>query len=215
MQLNDLLIQISTEAGLGENPEPHKSMLLRNLKVVLEEMDGLVTWRCAVIDFSKTVPANANKVLVSNVNLFKPIICRWVDSDSVEHPLTYRELTNYWIEDADYGTDTNDSPTLYTIAGGYIYVGPGVMDAATTITGQARRRLSTNDVDELPAPMLVDGTVKRVAKKGSPESIAAWNGWNLSKSSILTAAARHTGEERDVQPLDPVIARNISYLQSL
>jgi len=215
MDLDPIIKQISIEAGLGENVTPHKSNIQRNLAIVLEEMDSMVNWRCSVMDFSKTVAANSNKALVSNVNLFKPIICRFVDSDSKEHPLTYRELTDYWIEDAKFGTDTNDSPTLYTIAGGYIYVGPGVMSASTSITGQVRRRLTENDVNELPAPMLVDGTVKRMTKAGSPENIRAWNGWNNSVRSIVEASKKHTGEERDVQPLDPVIARNIAYIKSL
>jgi hypothetical protein len=215
MELEPLIQQISVEAGLGENVTPHRSNILRNLQVVLEEMDSMVNWRCSIVPFSKTINANDNKALVSNVNLFKPIICRFVDSDSVERPLTYRELTNYWIEDADWGTDTNDFPTIYTIAGGYIYVGPGIMDASTTITGFVRRRLTENDVAELPASMLVDGTVKRITKAGSPESIRAWSGWNASRNNIILAAKKHTGEERDVQPLDPVISRNINYLSSL
>lgn len=214
MELDQILIQTSIDLGWGENISSNRGKLERGLTVVLEEMDALVDWRCSITDFSKTVSANSNKVIVSNVDIFKPIICRYLDSDSVEHPLTYRELTDYWERDAAWGTDTNDSPTDYTISGGYIYIGPGVMDSATTITGQVRRRLNVNDVPNLPAPMLIDGNVKRLAKKGSPESIAAWSGWNNARDMIL-AAKKHTAEQRDTQPIDPVIARNIAYLKSL
>jgi len=215
MTLENVISQICSEAGLGENPSQHRDRIIRNLGVVLEEMDALVAWRCAIDHFTKTIPVNTNKVAVPNVNLFKPIVCKFVDSDSVEHVLDYRERTDFEIEDAEYGTDTNDTPTIYTIGGGYIYVGPGIMAVATTITGETRRPLSVNDVPELPAPMMIDGTVKRIAKKGSPEAISAWNGWNLSKKAIITAASKHTGEERDHRPLDPVIARNIAYLSTL
>lgn len=215
MDLNSIIEQICVEAGFGENILPHEGNVKRNLKVVLEEMDALVTWRCAVMSFSKTISADNNKALVSNVNLFKPIVCKWTDSDNAEHILTYRALTDFWIKHADYGTDTNDYPTIYTISGGYIYVGPGMMASSTSISGQVRRRLTENDVEQLPAPMLIDGVVRRITKAGSNESIRAWSGWKQSKQAIIEAAKKPTSEERDVMPLDPVIERNIAYLNSI
>ncbi|MHC4148852.1 MAG: hypothetical protein ACYSR5_05135 [Planctomycetota bacterium] len=215
MDLDPLLIQIADEAGLGQNISQHKSRILRHLNVVLEEMDPMAVWRCAIVDFSKTVKANKNKVVIQGANIFKPIICNFVNDEGAEYPLTYRELTNFWEEHAAYGTGTNDSPEIYTIGGGYIYIGPGIMAGDTTISGQVRRRLTQNDVSQLPANMLIDGTVKRLAKKGSPESTHAWNGWNLAKEKVIRAAKKHTGEERDVQPVDPVIARNIVYINSV
>ena len=216
MELQELMEQIAVEAGLGINVTTAiENNIRRNLKVVLEEMDALVSWRCAVIDFSKTISASNNKALVSDVNLFKPIICIWTDSDNAQHVLTYRELTNFWDEHAAYGTDTNDYPEIYTISGGYIYVGPGLMSDSTSISGKVRRRLTENDVDELPSPMLVDGTVKRITKAGSPEQIRAWSGWNQEKQAIIAAAKKHTGEERDFTKLDPVIKRNLNYINNL
>lgn len=215
MNLDDVIRSIGEDAGIGVNAPGEKSRILRKLDTTLEEMDALVVWRVAIQDFTKTVAINKNSVAVPETNIFKPIVVNYVDSSGVEHPLTYRELTNFEMNHSNFGTGTTDSPSEYSIGGGYIFIGPGIMAASTTINGKVRRRLTQNDVEQLPAPMVIDGTVRRLAKKGSPEAIAAWNGWNNNKAKIIQDAKKHTAEQRDSNPLDPMIARNIAYINSL
>lgn len=216
MTSEEIFIEVSDVVGWGQNISQKRSTLERKLSVVLAEMDDLVSWRCAIVDFSKTVPINKNRVVVSSINLFKPIICKFVDSDGVEKPLTHREMTNFEIQDARFGTGTNESPTIYTTGGGYIYVGPGIMAVATTISGKVQRRLTPTDINQLPASMIIDGMVKRTitARTIADPTIRtdARISWLTNKKAIIAAALKRTSEERDTQPLDPVIARNIRYM---
>ncbi len=214
MDLEDVLTEILDEAQMGQNLTTHRTRIIRKLRVTLGEMDAMTMWRCAVVDFTKSVPANKNKVSVSSTNLFKPLICNYVTSDGVKYPLTYREMTNFEMKHAAYGTGTTDKPTIYTIGGGNIYIGPGIMAARTVISGKVRRRLTENDVSQLPAPMLVSGTVKRLAKDVDRRTNARIN-WLTMRKEIITAASKHTSEERDTSPLDPVIQRNINYMSTL
>lgn len=219
MNSEEVFIEVADAVGWGQNISQKRSILERRLGVVLEEMDPLASWRCAIVNFSKTVAVNKNKVVVASVNLFKPIICRFVNSEGIETPLTFREMTNFWIEDAEFGTGTNSTPSIYTIGGGYIYIGPGIMAASTSITGQVRRRLTPNDVNQLPAPMIIDGMIKRTLTKRTIADpsirVDARISWLTNKKAIVTAASKRTSEERDVQPLDPMIARNMAYLKTL
>ena len=211
MTEKEIFAEVADTIGGKQNVTQRKSIFKRKLTLALEELDPLVQWRCAIIDFSTLVRVNKNRVSVSNVNLFKPIICKYVDDDSVEFPLTYREMTNFQIQDAKYGTGTNDFPTIYSLGGGYIYVGPGIMGTAASIQGMVQRRLTHNDVEQLPGPMIVDGIIARMAKDVDIRTNARIN-WFTNKKAIVTAAHKKTAEERDVQDIDPVILRNQRYM---
>jgi hypothetical protein len=216
MTLDQIRTQIAEEAGLlagnANVSQAMGAMIDRKIQLVLAEMDKLTQWRCAVEDFDATVPANDRRVMVASFPTLKIISCLAVVS-GVQKELDYISLTEFESQSANYYGTTNSAPTNYSVGGNMLYVGPGNLAASTNITGKVQRRLTTNDVENLPEAMIVDGVLRRMLPKGTPGQIAAWNGWNTAKSG-LGVQQKATAESRG-KVLDAQIAANMNYLNSI
>jgi hypothetical protein len=216
--LKEVIVDYNSEV-LGSplralNLDQDRSFLERKLNVVLGRMNYIADWSFAIVDFSKTIAANSDRVTIVEYDIFKPVTCKAIISGA-EKNLTYYSFSDFEIRASDYYGTTNNDPSDYSIAGEYVYIGPGKAGSATTIFGQVRRKLTINDTQYLPEQMLIDGLLMRLFKKGTGAQIAAWNGWNNGIKDVSSDAKKRTAEDKTLRQLDPIVLRNQRYLNSL
>ena len=217
MDLNGVLESIVEEynasAKHGISIVQDKAMLGRNINTVLGIMDRIVSWNIAIKSFSKSIAANKNSASVGTDMIFKPAWCKVTISGNT-WPLDYITLTDFERMTAEMDTATTNSPTLFTVGGNKIRIGPGLLTTSATVAGEYQRKLTDNDIPYLPADMVIDGVLKRILPKGNSAQIAAWSGWKEGKKSIQETY-RVTAQKRSSRPIDKQIAANYQYLQSV
>jgi hypothetical protein len=201
--------------GQKTSIEQSRSMIHRKIAIVLSQLDTMAAWPFAIEDFSVSIPANSGSALVSNFDIFKPVSCKATFGTTTDKPLIFLEITDFDIKSANYVGSTNGDPDYYSLAGKNIYVGPGLLAEATTVSGRYQRKLILADISSLPAQMIIDGTLKRMLKKGTPEDIAARTEWNMGKGDMKRSMTKATEERRSIKRLDPRIAANNRYENSL
>jgi hypothetical protein len=196
------------------NESQDKDSILRDIANILDEIDYVFDWPCAIDDFSLVIPANSDNKEIPDFDMFRAVICKTIIGNA-ERVLDYYPLTDFKIRSTGYYGGTNDDPTDYSTGGNKIYVGPGNMTNAITVFGQVRRKLVLNDIQYLPGRLITAGVLRNRFKKGTPANIASWNGWNVAISNVKTSYNKRTGEERALRTIDPQIARNTAFLNSL
>lgn len=217
MDLNSVLESIVVEYNASAKHEisikQDIAMLGRNINTVLGIMDRMVPWNIAIKSFSKSIAANKNSASVGTDMIFKPVWCKVTISGNT-WPLSYIELTDFERMTAEMDTATTNSPTLFTVGGNKIRVGPGLLTTSATVAGEYQRKLTDNDIPYLPADMVIDGVLKRILPKGNAAQIAAWSGWKEGAKS-LQATYKVTAHRRSSKPIDKQIQANQQYLQSV
>jgi hypothetical protein len=211
MILDDIRIGIAEEAGI--KVEQKKSFIDRNISLVMEDLDEMGRWQCAIEPYTLTVPADKNKVSTSRYSIFRIVSCIATVSGE-DKELHWVSMTDFKRLGTAYST-TNSNPTKYSRAGRNLFVGPGILASATEINGDYRRRLTLSDVEHFPGSVIIDGVLRRITEKGSNENISARYNWNLWKKTIERKAVKSTEEKRTTRVLDSQIAANQDYINNL
>lgn len=217
MDLNGVLESIVEEYNASAKHEisivQNKATLGRKINIVLGIMDRIVSWNIAIKSFSKSIAANKNSASVGTDMIFKPIWCKVTISGNT-WPLDYIELTDFERMTAEMDKSPTNSPTLFTVGGNKVRVGPGLLTTSAIVAGEYQRKLTDNDIPYLPADMVIDGVLMRMLPKGNSAQIAAWSGWKEGKQSIQ-ATYKVTAHRRSSKPIDKQIQANQQYLRSV
>jgi len=211
MILEDIKKSISKESGLSLTQ--NRSLIERNISIVMEDLDEMGKWHFTIQPYNLTVPAGSNKKSIAHLNPFRIVSCIATKSGGTME-LDFTNLTDFKRLGTKF-TTTNSNPDKYSLAGGFLWVGPGLLASATVINGDYRRRLTLDDVEQFPGSMIIDGANRRLTKKGTDVNIAARSGWNEWKRSMASKDQKITEEKRSVRFIDPQIAANIRYINSL
>jgi len=210
MNLSETKKEIAELSGISL--DQNESLIERKILIALSRIDAIVDWNIAIKDFSKTIAAGKNYALVSDDFIFKPVVCVISISDN-SYDLDFLQLTDFKRQTANI-TSTVSTPRKYSVGGNRLYVGPGLLAAEATITGSYRRRLTLNDVEYIPADLIINKALMSLHTPGTPEHIAAWSGWKEASKDIAKVY-KVTAEKRSKKPLDKQLEANASYLNSL
>lgn len=190
----------------------NKALIDRRINIALEDIDSIVEWNFAIKSFEKDITVNKNSVSVGSDMIFHPVFCKVTMSDDT-WPLNYISLTDFERQTANIST-VNNYPTLYSVGGNRLYVGPGLLGSAAVIEGKYQRKLTINDIPNLPASLVINRALMGMLKAGTPQQIAAWSGWKSGVKSIQETY-KVTAETRSYNYLDEQVQINMAYLDSL
>ena len=190
-----------------------KSMINRSIELALEKIDSVAPWNFAIKSYSKTIQAGKNSVSIGLDMIFKPLSCIITIGDNI-YPLDYINLTDFENRTALLSDNTTSYPNLYSIGGNKLYVGPGLLADSAVVTGKYQRKLTIDDIPYLPANLIIDRSLMRLCKKGTPTNIAAWSGWKEGKADI-ERTYKITAEKHSYFRLDEQVEENMEHMDSL
>ncbi|MHC4800361.1 MAG: phage adaptor protein [Planctomycetota bacterium] len=210
--MNVSVVRKILERRTGLNYSQNKEIIDSAIDATLEEIGNRFRLAKAHKSVSRTIAASA--YLVTAPEEYSQILS--VEYEYASGGNDYRvhldrkEVSEYHLLNEGKQGQSTDSQVFYTISGDEIWTGPGVVFTGGTIEIQFQRRLTVNDIDDLPnGKIVVDGAETNLWPAGDPreEKARARFEMGLRPAEIAAAPAAESYSKRSLP--DQVLSDNL------
>lgn len=141
----------------GINLAQNRTLIETAILAALEEIGVHLTIRKAVKSKNKTISAGGNYVTwAEEYSRFVSVTYRYAAGTSMyNRPLTKQSLTEYEIDNAGLQSQESDMVTRYCPRGDKIWIGPGNVQTGGTLIIFYQRKLTPEDIEDLPDSNMV------------------------------------------------------------
>lgn len=189
------------ERRTGLNYKQNKEIFNSAIDLAMEEIGNRFLLAKAHKSVFRTIAAEASSVIAPEE--YSQILS--VDYNFVSGGNDYRrhldrkEISSFHLANEGKQGVSTDRLIFYTITGDEIWVGPGVVSTGGTVIIQYQRRLTTNDIDDLPnGKIVIDGAETNLWPSGDPREQKARARFELGirPAEVAAEPAKESYSER-------------------
>ncbi len=201
------------ERRTGLNYAQNKEIFNSAIDLAMEEIGNRFLLAKAHKTVSKTIAAEAYQVNApEEYSQILSVDYNFVsDENNYRRHLTRKEISSFHLANEGKQGVTTDRLKFYTITGDEIWVGPGVVFTGGTIKIQYQRRLTVNDINDLPnGKIVIDGAETNLWPSGDPREKEARARFELGilPAEVAAEPAKESYSERALP--DQVLSDNLN-----
>lgn len=201
------------ERRTGLNYRQNKEIIDAAIGLAMEEIGNRfllakahksVTRNIAAEAFNVIAPAEYSQILSIDYNFVS-------GGNNYRRHLDRKEISGFHLANEGKQGVSTDKIRFYTITGDEIWVGPGVVSTGGTIRVQFQRRLTVNDISDLPnGKIVIDGAETNLWPSGDPreEKARARFELGLKPAEVAAGPAAEAYDERALP--DQVLSDNLN-----